>query len=432
MKRRRDTCREACATGEVLTEISTKRRCDEGVADSATMAAALSSCVQDESVETPEWSILKTWLESHDADVSKIEVRRFSGDAAVVGIGAFTRRALAPGEVAFAVPRASIMTPMAALEETSLADVMKFLQLRDDCNLSELILCLRLCHAFCDKRDFFHTYAASLPPVAQGASSWPRAHRDVLAETALRSSLLLADSELDGWMKLLEEAVSLHSLRLDPREAFTKDRLDWARSMVRSRHFPGVFAGDDVSQSGCLIPLLDTLNHRDGAPVTVKVHADRLEFICDEAVPLGHQVWNDYGTKTNAELLLNYGFALTNNPDDSVDLRLASSSKRSCVDAAVPGADLRLTRAGLPANLISSIKAGKRRGGALLVSLLRALALRRRSVQNCLERLPADRGCAGNLDGRRWGFLEIYLSGQNEIIECCLEDLQKIASPNKK
>ncbi|KZV77840.1 hypothetical protein EXIGLDRAFT_847945 [Exidia glandulosa HHB12029] len=50
--------------------------------------------------------------------------------------------------------------------------------------------------------------------------------------------------------------------------------------------------------------------------------------ILSPATPAGSEVFNNYGPKPNAELILGYGFALPNNPDDTLVLKLSGAAER--------------------------------------------------------------------------------------------------------
>merc|ERR1719464_1391346 len=99
-----------------------------------------------------------------------------------------------------------------------------------------------------------------------------------------------------------------------------------------------------------MVPLLDLLNQRSDADLTVKVRAGHLEFICDAGVKAGEQLWNNYGAKANDELLLHYGFAVEDNPCDSVQLALAPKEEKSVAKDAPKV--LRLTPKGIPEEVI--------------------------------------------------------------------------------
>merc|ERR1740129_2323976 len=108
--------------------------------------------------------------------------------------------------------------------------------------------------------------------------------------------------------------------------------------MLQSRQFPGEFCGG--KNSSCMVPLLDVLNHSNSADITVRIRSGLLEFICDEPIPCGQQIWNSYGAKSNDELLMTYGFAIQDNRFDSVPLALAGSD---AANAGIPIPEIRLT-----------------------------------------------------------------------------------------
>ena len=73
---------------------------------------------------------------------------------------------------------------------------------------------------------------------------------------------------------------------------------------------------------GCMLPLLDMLNHGYRRQITWETSATDLVFKVEEAVPAKAEVFNNYGPKGNEELLRSYGFCIPNNPADVVAVRL--------------------------------------------------------------------------------------------------------------
>lgn len=64
----------------------------------------------------------------------------------------------------------------------------------------------------------------------------------------------------------------------------------------------------------------------------VKLDVDRvflrLSIIFGEDIPASSEVFNNYGAKPNSELILGYGFALPNNPDDTIVMQLGGSQAK--------------------------------------------------------------------------------------------------------
>ncbi|CAN3475952.1 protein-lysine N-methyltransferase Efm1p [Diutina catenulata] len=91
----------------------------------------------------------------------------------------------------------------------------------------------------------------------------------------------------------------------------------WASLIIKSRAFPARFAGDlypNVQPGDCmLLPVIDLLNHKPNASVDWVVANRKFTFSSD--VTAG-EVFNNYGHKSNEELLFGYGFVLENNKAD--------------------------------------------------------------------------------------------------------------------
>ena len=81
---------------------------------------------------------------------------------------------------------------------------------------------------------------------------------------------------------------------------FTAAAWRWANSVYSSRAFPEHWAraGHADGPGGVLLPLVDMLNHRDGAPVQWRVLDDPspcFELRSAATVRAGQQLFNDYG-----------------------------------------------------------------------------------------------------------------------------------------
>lgn len=94
----------------------------------------------------------------------------------------------------------------------------------------------------------------------------------------------------------------------------------WADDVYASRSFPGRVAS--LPDYPVLVPGLDSINHARGTPVTWSHDGDAVVLTLDTLVPGGSQVFNNYGAKSNEELILSYGFVEPGCPDDVLVLRL--------------------------------------------------------------------------------------------------------------
>ena len=62
-----------------------------------------------------------------------------------------------------------------------------------------------------------------------------------------------------------------------------------------------------------------------------------LGLVSEVATQPGEEVLNNYGPKPNSSLILGYGFALPDNPDDTMSLKVASKGSRATHDSIVVG-----------------------------------------------------------------------------------------------
>ncbi|TKX18134.1 putative ribosomal lysine N-methyltransferase set10 [Elsinoe australis] len=67
-----------------------------------------------------------------------------------------------------------------------------------------------------------------------------------------------------------------------------------------------------------LVPIMDCLNHNPDAKVDWTFEPGRFVLSLHEGVSNGKEVFNNYGPKSNSELLMGYGFCIEGNPYDCV------------------------------------------------------------------------------------------------------------------
>jgi hypothetical protein len=75
---------------------------------------------------------------------------------------------------------------------------------------------------------------------------------------------------------------------------------------------------------GCMLPVLDLLNHSPRTPIAWIRNSEGVSFIHEgkEAFQKGEEVNNNYGPKSNEELLMGFGFTLPTNADDTYTLAI--------------------------------------------------------------------------------------------------------------
>ncbi|KAI0339167.1 SET domain-containing protein [Trametopsis cervina] len=145
----------------------------------------------------------------------------------------------------------------------------------------------------------------------------------------------------DEWKQC---ATDLRDLSLPVAGEYTWDRYHWAATYLTSRAFPSTLLSDNPSlvfrpgSNPMLLPGIDALNHARGHPVSWEIShtsstpselaKSSISHIIHKETPAGDELFNNYGLKPNAELILGYGFTLPNNPDDTIVLQIGGQPQR--------------------------------------------------------------------------------------------------------
>ncbi|TWU75705.1 hypothetical protein ED733_007533 [Metarhizium rileyi] len=208
-------------------------------------------------------------------------------------------------------------------------------------------------------RSFWYPYIQSLPqPGAEHRARWalppfwPDDEAELLegtnAEVGIDKIREDVRRELREARELLREYGGAESAAV--YESLTPELYQWAYCVFSSRSFrpslvlsgeqqrvlPGAVDTDDFS---VLLPLLDIGNHDMTADVRWEVDGDspgRCELRVGRTHMPGQQVFNNYGMKTNAELLLGYGFMLPVTKELHNDYTHVRKRTLATADAAVP------------------------------------------------------------------------------------------------
>ncbi|KAI1055907.1 hypothetical protein LB506_009314 [Fusarium annulatum] len=157
----------------------------------------------------------------------------------------------------------------------------------------------------------------SLPPF------WPDEDAELFEGTNIEVGVTSISANVKGEFKTAHDLLTAESWEPELLKLFTLPLYQWAYSIFSSRSFrPSLVLGPEDQQRlpegvklddfSVLMPLFDVGNH----DMTTKVEWIRNERIngcslkVEKAYQAGEQVFNNYSMKTNAELLLGYGFML--------------------------------------------------------------------------------------------------------------------------
>lgn len=114
----------------------------------------------------------------------------------------------------------------------------------------------------------------------------------------------------------------------------------WSNCIFTSRAFPELIISDHQKvtnlQQAFLYPVVDLLNHRNDENVEWTYSDGKVNFFSKELQTLnvGDELYNNYGDKSNEELLLGYGFVEENNNHENsrLTLRLDPTIIQSALD----------------------------------------------------------------------------------------------------
>ncbi len=205
------------------------------------------------------------------------------------------------------------------------------------------------------RQSFWSAYIDTLPQPEHASRLtppfWPREDAELLGGTnagvALDEIRHSAAGEFKTARKLLAET------GFPGWQGYSRPLYNWAYAVFASRSFrpsqvlsdrevrelsarDGAVGVDDFSM---LLPLLDIPNHSPIARVAWDVASSRgaVQLRTADAYAAGQQIFNNYGLKTNSELLVGYGFILPETQDlhnDYVHVRTRDDSKKQAAEAA--------------------------------------------------------------------------------------------------
>ncbi|KAJ2617377.1 hypothetical protein H4S08_000345 [Coemansia sp. RSA 1365] len=308
------------------------------------------------------------WLEANGAMLEKLELR----DCGPHGNGVYARETIRDNEQYANIPSDLIITSDVCRKE--LKDVLSV-------DLSgRALLCAFLIHQrFVCTESFWKPYIDILPQTFHTPLHFTTEDLLLLRGTPMEYAVEDRRSELYAEYKRVQEAVDS---KADMCKALDFDNYLWAATVVSSRAFTKALLNvgrEDISdtnkedlkqvnagaKASVLLPLLDMMNHRPQALITWLVDSDSgsISFVAGSDVAAGSEVANNYGAKSNEELLLGYGFCASPNPLNCYHIKLNYSQdplfieKRQILEAAgIDACDHYIRAHQLPRNLLPMLR----------------------------------------------------------------------------
>ena len=296
------------------------------------------------------------------------------------GIGTFTTQDIQPGSSIARLPQTCVLTATKALRSTFGQACSAAIE-NDSTGTDEFILLLWMAIGRKDSTHPFHPYLASLPQLPSLPISWSITLTNTsttLENTNLGAALESHRTLIHTTYRNLVDVVQAKCPTLIPA-AYNHNDLAWAHDNYLSRRFPKRLAIEptmvqvvrekekkkekekekkkngnkrnrisnssspcsnlDLNQNivastcsslhgelGVMLPLFDLLNHSYETDIDWSGTALGVSFNCgiqSNGIQAGKEVFNNYGNKSNEELMMSHGFAMSNNLHDSYGLQLS-------------------------------------------------------------------------------------------------------------
>ncbi|KAF7980389.1 hypothetical protein HWV62_38184 [Athelia sp. TMB] len=283
-----------------------------------------------------------------------------------------------------------------------------------------------------------------------------RPYLDILpGEAQLRTPLYFTPDEMEAF-----KGTNLYGIAVDSRRAewqaeceqcqrdieahdeTTGKGITWASYLraatyLSSRAFPSTILSatpslqHSATSHQVLLPGIDSLNHARGTPVSwiITNHTPTntpaklaVNLVLHSAAAPGDELFNNYGPKPNAELILGYGFALKENPSDTIVLQIggAGDRRRFEVGRGASGAEEVWDEVLALVTAHASGESGTYEDALEAAGMLGDMLL---ALQDRLPDVDAFKG-SDKIRGDVKEMLEYYVEGQRDILRALLEFAQ--------
>ncbi|KAI8363823.1 hypothetical protein EDC96DRAFT_511847 [Choanephora cucurbitarum] len=252
-----------------------------------------------------------SWILDNGGRMNKIEIRNDSEDA---NNGVYATDRVEDGESFFTIPF------KICISERIARQALPFCSKYSGHAVSALFLVLEKAKG---ETSFYWPYINILPKSIKTAMSFDEKDltfvKNTNLESVVRERKANLYAEYEGLLNELPETLD--------KESISWEDFLWSFSVFSSRAFPYTLIDPHTEDQSAqvLCPLADALNHKPNTKITWSREGDMdngsLTFIAGEAHNAGNQIFNNYGPKSNEELLLGYGFCFEHNEHDFVALK---------------------------------------------------------------------------------------------------------------
>ncbi|KAJ1950437.1 hypothetical protein EC988_004387, partial [Linderina pennispora] len=291
------------------------------------------------------------WVTEHGGSASKVRIEAVPG----VGNGVVAKQALTAGEAYIHIPPELIITDK----------VCRSILPADSKLEGRPLMCAFLVHErLVNKQSFWKPYIDVLPKEFHTPLFFSDDELQFLDGTPAGSSV---GEMREKYMKEYEQALEAVEETVLPRSVFTFNMYLWAVTVCTSRSFTDDLVKDHEdarsARNAILLPLMDMVNHYPQSKVTWRHGTSGISLVTEAGLAVGSQALNNYGPKSNEELMLGYGFCIAGNPFDFFHVKLNYASdplymqKKQVLEATGLG-ELRhcITRAAMTTDLLPILR----------------------------------------------------------------------------
>ncbi|KAJ1457598.1 hypothetical protein M885DRAFT_128075 [Pelagophyceae sp. CCMP2097] len=248
------------------------------------------------------------WLREHGADTSKLRwpvKDEDSGDR--IAVAAVD---VAQHEAVMSLPEKLLITPACARADEVIGDIVVRHNMRGDVLLATFLL-----HEV-RKGDasFWAPYLRVLPAAPASVCNWSAEETAQLCDAELAERA----NGREMWVGELHDRYFTQMLTRDhpgvfPAADFSAEKFRFAWLIVQSRAF-----GRRLKETA-LVPYADCLNHCSHVETSYHLVDGHFQlFSTQKGYAAGREVVNSYGPNPNSKLLLDYGFAILDNPRERI------------------------------------------------------------------------------------------------------------------
>ncbi|KAI9700045.1 MAG: hypothetical protein M1836_002579 [Candelina mexicana] len=186
------------------------------------------------------------------------------------------------------------------------------------------------------EKSFWSAYIETLPQLGEGDKLGTPLYFDDedrlwLKGTNMEKGYMERETE---WKEHWAKGVSKLKEEAWETDQYTWPLALWAATILSSRSFissllvsalPADAKETSMAKENSfpvLYPLADTVNHKPEAKISWHTGPTELGLVIEDSLAPGDILWNNYGQKSNEELLLGYGFCVPDNPCDQFALKI--------------------------------------------------------------------------------------------------------------